>query len=255
MRHVIYGLYDPTVAGELIRYVGQTSNGETARRNGHVQEALKTKRRSHRLHWVRSLLKRGIEPAVKILEVTTKGKWEQKERDWIKRLNKQGNRLVNDTAGGDGGAITTGYRWMHNGLVNKFLSPKDAELPGWFAGRLWRAKSKNGYRWVSRGKLSRCISPTEPVPKGWRLGRYYADKRWITNGILSTVIKDDEPIPSGWKVGRSGPVFGKSKGDPLTKEHRKNIGLANRGNKRPDLAARNRRTAELRRAQSNSIQI
>ena len=95
----IYGLSDPET-GE-IRYVG-FSKDPKHRRDCHLAEAkVHPLKKSYKLNWIRSLLKRGLCVQVVILQETTT-KPNERERYWIARLKKRGCRLTNLTDGGEG---------------------------------------------------------------------------------------------------------------------------------------------------------
>lgn len=99
MQHVIYGLYDPTLEDCTIRYIGYTSKSPNRRLVEHICESA-AKATSHRHKWVRSLLNKGVKPAIVVLESVTAETWRERECYWIATL-ASGN-LVNGTAGGEG---------------------------------------------------------------------------------------------------------------------------------------------------------
>jgi len=102
VRTKIYALCDEN---ESIRYIGRTYRGLQGRLCEHLLEARKGKR-SHRHHWIRSVLARGFVPAIRqIGEVEGDGYSE--EQSWIEYLRGLGVHLVNAT---DGGAGPRGYR-------------------------------------------------------------------------------------------------------------------------------------------------
>ena len=57
----IYGLCDPV--GKIVRYVGQSKHPEV-RYKGHLIDDSKT----HKVHWIQSLLREGKSPKLIILE-------------------------------------------------------------------------------------------------------------------------------------------------------------------------------------------
>ena len=94
----IYGLIDPT--NGMLRYIGK-SNNPLVRRYQHVcasQLAAKT----HRNHWIKSLLVNGNKPEVVVLEEIPDSEWEIAESWWIEYWKFLGASLVNGTSGGDG---------------------------------------------------------------------------------------------------------------------------------------------------------
>jgi len=97
MKHVIYGLVDPTRG---IRYIGYTSRSLRKRLRAHLVESQK-KATCHRHHWIRSLISRGLKPEIVELEECTEKNWMKRERYWILKL-RTSCRLVNSTDGGEG---------------------------------------------------------------------------------------------------------------------------------------------------------
>lgn len=97
----IYGLYDPRDPW-IVRYIGKTRDTDS-RLKRHVDEALKyPDRKTHKLDWVRSLLKSGVGPLLRIIERVTNKKWQERERYWIKEFRKRNHPLTNGTDGGEG---------------------------------------------------------------------------------------------------------------------------------------------------------
>lgn len=95
-----------------IRYVGRTYRGLQERLCEHLLEARKGKR-SHRHHWLRSLLSKGLLPSIRLIgEVDGNGYAE--EQKWIEYLRSLGVHLVNST---DGGAGPSGYRLPPDSLA------------------------------------------------------------------------------------------------------------------------------------------
>ena len=98
----IYALGDPDTGAA--RYVGKADVPQQ-RYNNHIYES----RFWGRLHdagtmrseptakqlWVYSLLNNNKKPRLYIIEACTSDRWREREALWIKRLNEQGNQLVN----------------------------------------------------------------------------------------------------------------------------------------------------------------
>lgn len=99
---IVYGLLDPRDEQTLlsIRYVGYTADPD-GRLKAHITEA-KTGRKTHRLNWVRKLLKAGVEPVMMLLTKGTGLQLAGKEVSWVRKLKKMGCKLVNGTDGGEG---------------------------------------------------------------------------------------------------------------------------------------------------------
>jgi len=115
----IYGLVDPET-GEM-RYVGK-SNNPKVRYQYHLADK---NTNPHKTAWISGLSKRGLKPNLVILEETTREKWEERERYWIKRYRDEGAPLVNILEGGACFPVKILIEsW--NELISPFLN--DAEL-------------------------------------------------------------------------------------------------------------------------------
>lgn len=92
---LVYALLDPETGD--IRYVGQTRTPLLARLANHKREAHRRESASQTLspclRWVKSILDRGAEPNIKMLD--PKGVWDASEAAWIERLTAQGENLLN----------------------------------------------------------------------------------------------------------------------------------------------------------------
>lgn len=97
MTYQVYSLSDP-ITGE-IRYVGQTARTLRIRLTEHIQD---TKRRAlHSSKWVKSLLKRGAEPLIELVEVhDTPEAVDEAEQFFIDYFRSLGFNLTNLTGGG-----------------------------------------------------------------------------------------------------------------------------------------------------------
>lgn len=98
----IYALCEP--CGKVVRYVGQSSKPKH-RYKGHLSDDSKT----HKVHWVQSVLARGEVPVLKILariKNCTEAQWKRAERRWIKRMADKGHRLTNSDPGGIGATLS-----------------------------------------------------------------------------------------------------------------------------------------------------
>lgn len=101
----IYSLSDPE--SEEIRYVGKTVDPFN-RFWGHIHEAknnIKGKNED-KAKWIKSLLEKGIRPKLDILEEVLTEVWEEKEKEWINKYEREGNNLLNKTKGGKTGIIS-----------------------------------------------------------------------------------------------------------------------------------------------------
>jgi len=98
----IYALSDPR-SGE-VRYVGKTSQRIEARMQRHLASVKLES--NHRTAWIASLVKIGLEPFAKVLDVVPESLAGAEERRWIARFPN----LVNTTPGGEGGPLTELHR-------------------------------------------------------------------------------------------------------------------------------------------------
>jgi len=93
----IYVLKDP-VTGE-VRYVGKTDRPDK-RLVQHI--GIAQRKRHHAACWVRSLLKRGLQPKLEVVDEVPVEYWQALEAAYIAFYKELGFRLVNRTPGGDG---------------------------------------------------------------------------------------------------------------------------------------------------------
>lgn len=97
MKYKIYKLIDPET--NEIRYIGRTIQTLLNRLKKH----LKADDKSHRVNWIKSLSKKGLEPKIELIcETTTFDDCCELERFYINKYKKLGLKLVNMTDGGDG---------------------------------------------------------------------------------------------------------------------------------------------------------
>lgn len=96
----IYGLYDPFT--QELRYIGKTKMTLAKRVWHHIKEAKVSKKNTHKLNWIRSVLNRGGEPIIHALRQTDAKNWREDESECISEALLSGVNLTNLTAGGDG---------------------------------------------------------------------------------------------------------------------------------------------------------
>lgn len=92
----IYALIDPRT--NKIRYIGKANNPKERLRL-HLQPT-NLKYFTYKNNWIKSLLKLGLKPLLRILEIVSIKEWKEKESYYIKFYKKYG--LANSTDGGDG---------------------------------------------------------------------------------------------------------------------------------------------------------
>lgn len=126
--NIVYGLLDPDTLE--IRYVGKTSNPER-RYLEHVAPS-RTKSKTYRGSWLKSLFLQNKRPGFVILERNVTDANEAEMR-WIRNLKSLGARLVNGTEGGDGWELGKRHSEqsktkMHDSHVGKYRREDTQEL-------------------------------------------------------------------------------------------------------------------------------
>lgn len=89
-----------------VRYVGKTVATLPRRLNGHLSEARRSPYSNRRLNWLRSLIRRNLRPAMRLLQTVPPDEdWAAAEQFWIAKYDN----LTNGTVGGEGatGRMTT----------------------------------------------------------------------------------------------------------------------------------------------------
>lgn len=99
MPNYIYALLCPL---GNIRYIGKT-NDPAKRLRRHISRAKYHETKSHAANWIRSLLRAGEKPELRILEeLDDRADWVSREIALIEEHRKAGHDLTNATAGGEG---------------------------------------------------------------------------------------------------------------------------------------------------------
>lgn len=96
----IYALIDPR--DQRCRYVGKTKLSVEVRLCGHLSDARRRGCRIPRFRWINELLRLGLRPTVKTLEVVDAADWKTAEKMWINEFRHRFHDLLNVTDGGDG---------------------------------------------------------------------------------------------------------------------------------------------------------
>lgn len=112
--YIIYALVDPLT--KEWRYLGKSARG-LVRCRDHLIEARANRRRSYKLFWIRSLLSRGLNYIVEIVEeCPTEERLNVAEQEWIAEARRVGVKLTNMTDGGDGGLSRKGTKHSSKAL-------------------------------------------------------------------------------------------------------------------------------------------
>lgn len=103
MKNIIYGLVHPET--QEVRYIGRSNNGLSRPLKHMMKSSYENPQRRHFpvYCWIRSLLKKGLEPCIVILETVEKeSSLNSVEVELIAKHRLAGMRLLNCTAGGGG---------------------------------------------------------------------------------------------------------------------------------------------------------
>lgn len=100
-KFLIYGLEDPRT--HELRYIGRSSNGLRRPRDHSKPSYLKIDGNTHKANWVRSLLRAGLVPGIRVLrECSSNEETCTAECELIAFYRAKGARLTNQSAGGEG---------------------------------------------------------------------------------------------------------------------------------------------------------
>ena len=94
----IYTLTDPIT--NQIRYVGITKNSLNKRLQGHIHDC-KSKKPTHKINWIKSLLSKKLLPIIELLEEVETSIIFEMEMYWIAQFKAWGFNLTNSTEGGE----------------------------------------------------------------------------------------------------------------------------------------------------------
>ncbi len=114
----IYTLSHPIT--HEVKYVGKSIDPKERLRT-HIKDARKNYRNNLSCNWVKSLLKKGLEPVMDIID-DIEGDWEWLEIYWVAQFKAWGFELKNTTEGGD-------YNPMSNPTSRKKVSDKLINIP------------------------------------------------------------------------------------------------------------------------------
>lgn len=110
----IYGLIDPSTA--KIRYIGKSVNPKR-RLMQHIH-GRKDQKITPCSAWIKSVLKKGQEPEMMIIEETTQELWQERERFYIDMFRKSGENITNIADGGNQPSMTTEQRRLNAQVTN-----------------------------------------------------------------------------------------------------------------------------------------
>jgi len=227
MQHTIYFLFDPRLPSE-VRYVGFTANGPR-RLWEHLHEAKTTKKVNHKLNWIRSLLRDGVEPLLATLEEVTVENWQERERYWISAFKET---LTNSTDGGEGLinpsqevrdriaekcrvlSMGNSYRLgishteesrqaisdgMKNSVAHKAACERKVGINA-HANLSLEAKAAIGEK-IRQKKLGVKRAPFSDDCRA-KMAAARVGRKWINDGSQSKQLPAGETLPEGWNYGR-----------------------------------------------------
>jgi hypothetical protein len=190
---LIYGLVDPT--NDEIRYVGWTSVGLEKRLHNHMKPS-ELKKETHKNHWIKKLLKLGLQPSIVELEKVLYCDHGKMEEKWIAFYGR--DKLTNGTDGGEGmkGWVPSDEsRKKMSDAMKKFMQSDDAiKLKENLRDRSieqWKTEESRKY-------LSEC-----------------AKKRWENEDFRNNQIEKHKGLQSG----ENNPMYGRTR----TEEERRKI--------------------------------
>lgn len=100
MKVFIYVLTEPD--GNTIRYVGKSNENRIGKRLIEHCRYSSLDLHTHKNMWIKSLLRQGLKPVLKIIEECQDNCYKEREKYWIKYYKSIGCDLTNSTEGGEG---------------------------------------------------------------------------------------------------------------------------------------------------------
>lgn len=161
----IYTLSDPTT--DEIRYVGK-ANEPRKRLNDHIKESKSTSSTSHKNSWIRSLLSKGQQPVMEIIDDVPKLEWEFWEKYWISQLKTWGINLTNISKGG----YDNSYK-RNNETKNKIrISKIGKKLPDEHKNSISRGVKQ---KFISDPNYNHCEDRTHIIDKDTLYQKYITE--------------------------------------------------------------------------------
>lgn len=188
----IYILIDPR--DNVIRYVGKTIHPKTRLRD-HIYESKNYDH--HRAKWLRSLIKKGIKPILKIIKICPLSEFEIHETYFISLFYSR--KLTNSDSTGQG--FSSGVRKSIRIKAKKKLEKivyqynLSSELINTFKSVEYAGKKLK----ISPGNISKCCNYKVTHASGFifRYNEEFVDKLFHANAVKKSVIeldKNDNPI-------------------------------------------------------------
>lgn len=153
MKSKIYALVDPRKKEEY-RYVGKTAKSLSKRLSGHLCD-VKTSKCTHKIHWIRKLLREGISPMVVLIEIVDSTLENAREIYWIAKFREEGHKLTNGTDGGEGVKCTEEVRRKmrkaNKGKNNPNYGKRGRDAPMFGKTHSKELKEKMSKAWIGEG--------------------------------------------------------------------------------------------------------
>ncbi len=149
----LYKLIDPNTL--QVRYIGKTEKQLVIRLMGHIREA-GNGTKTHKCNWIRSLLKLGKIPHIRIIKrLTPQDDWRKFETYYIAKYRKLGHHLTNGTDGGEGVTMTQETRnkiSLKGGKPIRGINIKTSEIINFKSAREAAKVLK-----ISSARISKCL--------------------------------------------------------------------------------------------------
>jgi len=158
----IYALIDPR--DNHIRYIGKADDPvyrtffQKHHKGSHVNEAKYSKLNTHKLNWLRSLLKVDLLPILEILDEVPKNNWQHWEKWWIATEKEKINalnlpKLTNSTEGGDGFLGKHSQKSKNKIRESLKKSEKFIESRNKLKGKIWKMSEESKQKLKIASKL------------------------------------------------------------------------------------------------------
>jgi hypothetical protein len=177
----IYALCDPRDL--QVRYIGKSSN-IYKRYYGHLYD----KDETHKVHWIQSLLRKGLMHIYQILEECDESVWREREINWIlfyKNIIKE--NLTNDTDGGDGGCISFETR-------KKISDAKKGKSPSMETRKKMSEAAKINRKKIHFGEMEKGHIPWNKGKKGFSHSTSEETRKKISKTLTGKIHSDETKL-------------------------------------------------------------
>jgi len=151
----IYGLVDPLLADQVIRFCGASTNPERMLRDFNYWKPDKAECQAKVIHWCHYLRKTSFSPQIIILEKVSYNDelfWRKRHRYWVAELRRRNHPLLNVGNGGKG------FLWVGK----KTIAARRFEFTPEICAKLSRSqKASRGHRMSQKHRLMHSRMMTE----------------------------------------------------------------------------------------------